>query len=227
MNKLFSVTGGPITLEPGQMDNTTFTGTYVLLQSDVDAGQRQNTATVHSKDPQNVDVNNTGNKTVNLPKAASISIVKNGVWNDLNSDGNADAGETISYTFTVTNTGNVTLSNIFVTDPLSSVTHGPTTLSPGQMDNTTFTGTYVLLQTDVDADQRLNTATVHFNNDTATTEIYTLTIHDALPISASISIVKNGVWNDLNSDGNADAGETISYTFTVTNTGNVTLSNVL
>ncbi|MBK7880309.1 MAG: DUF11 domain-containing protein [Saprospiraceae bacterium] len=224
---LFAVSGGPITLAPGQMDNTTFTGTYVLLQSDVDAGVRLNTATVNGKDPQDITITDSDDETVTLPKSASIDIVKTGVWNDVNADGNADAGETVSYTFKVTNTGNVTLTNIVVTDPLFAVSGGPITLAPGQMDNTTFTGTYTLLQSDVDAGVRLNTATVNGKDpqDITITDSDDETVN--LPKSASIDIVKTGVWNDVNADGNADAGETVSYTFKVTNTGNVTLTNIL
>ena len=37
----------------------------------------------------------------------------------------ADAGETISYSFTVTNTGNLTITGITVTDPLVTMLGGP------------------------------------------------------------------------------------------------------
>jgi len=49
-------------------------------------------------------------------------------------------GETITYHFTVTNTGNVTLHGVTVTDPKVTVTGGPTTLDVGEADNTTFSG---------------------------------------------------------------------------------------
>src|SRR2546430_6489908 len=43
-----------------------------------------------------------------------------------------------------------------------------------------------------------------FFNDTATTEIYTLSLHDALPISATMVGM---VYKDLNGNGQRDAGE--------------------
>ena len=70
-------------------------------------------------------------------------------------------------TFTVTNTGNVTLTNVTVTDPLITVTGTPiASLAPGASDAATFTGTYTLTQADIDAGTLTNTATATgtFNN---------------------------------------------------------------
>src|ERR1051325_12117452 len=39
-----------------------------------------------------------------------------------------------------------------------------------------------------------------FFNDTATTEIYTLSLHDALPISATITRGEDGTWSGRQSD---------------------------
>jgi len=45
----------------------------------------------------------------------------------------------------VTNTGNVTLHNVTVTDAKVTVVGGPlASLAPGASDSTTFTGTYTL-----------------------------------------------------------------------------------
>ncbi|MCW5521242.1 DUF11 domain-containing protein, partial [Aureitalea sp. L0-47] len=72
----------------------------------------------------------------------------------------AAPGDTITYAFTVTNTGNVTLSNVVVTDPLVTMAGGPiVSLAPGASDSTTFTATYVITQADIDAGQFTNQAT--------------------------------------------------------------------
>ena len=60
------------------------------------------------------------------------------------------AGSTIAYSFVVTNTGNVTLTSVGVSDPkVGPVTCPATTLAPGA--STTCTATYTLTQADVDA----------------------------------------------------------------------------
>ena len=71
--------------------------------------------------------------------------------------GNA-AGDTIDYSFVVTNTGNVTLDPVSVDDPLVGAVSCPvSSLAPGA--STTCSATYVLTQADVDAGSVTNTAT--------------------------------------------------------------------
>ncbi len=70
-----------------------------------------------------------------------------------------EVGDIISYTFTVRNTGNVTLYNVVVTDPQATVMGGPlASLAVGASDSTTFTATYTITQADLDAGQVDNTA---------------------------------------------------------------------
>ena len=157
---MVTVTGGPITLAPGADDSSTFTGTYDITQSDIDAGVKDNTATATGSSPGNSnDVADTGSHTEPLSPSPSINILKTGTFNDESKDGSAQVGETIGYTFTVTNTGNVTLSNVTVSDPMVTVTGGPITLAPGAVDSSTFTGTYTLTQTDIDLQRKDNEAT--------------------------------------------------------------------
>ncbi|WP_445083361.1 DUF7507 domain-containing protein, partial [Algoriphagus sp. oki45] len=114
-----------------------------------------------SSDPTPVEEPSTECETCTetvIPQNPAIALLKDGIFNDENQDGFGNVGETISYTFTVTNTGNVTLNNIMVTDPLVTVSGGPISLAPGASDNTTFTATYVLTQDDIDAGYVVNTA---------------------------------------------------------------------
>ena len=151
-----TVVGGPTTLDVGETDTTTFTGSYQITQADVDAGHFSNTAEANSEE----SVPDEDDEDVDLPQNAALSIVKTGAWVDGDDDGFADAGETINYTFTVTNEGNVTLPDVVVTDLVGGVTvvGGPTTLDVGESDTTTFTGSYQITQADVDAGHFSNTA---------------------------------------------------------------------
>jgi uncharacterized repeat protein (TIGR01451 family) len=74
------------------------------------------------------------------PDTPAISVVKLATLGDTNSNGKSDAGETISYSFKVTNTGNVALTTVAVADPMldlvvgsAAVTCSPTTLVPAAM----------------------------------------------------------------------------------------------
>jgi uncharacterized repeat protein (TIGR01451 family) len=94
-------------------------------------------------------------------KPPSLDIVKAGVL-DMTVVAPADqanVGDKINYSFTVTNTGGVTLINVTVTDPKVTVVGGSITLAPGASDSTTFTGSYTLTQADIDAGKVDNTAT--------------------------------------------------------------------
>ncbi|WP_449406753.1 DUF7507 domain-containing protein [Nonlabens ponticola] len=178
-----TVTGTAIAqLEPGASDSTTFTGTYILTQDDIDAGRYQNSATVSADSPSdaviqdisddpdnNADVDTEADGEPDDPtitlllEDSSIAVIKTSVFDDAGSgdtddDGNgtAQVGETITYSFRVTNTGSTTLTNITLEDVLleganGTLSGGPiASLSPGAFDDTTFTGSYTITQDDID-----------------------------------------------------------------------------
>ncbi|MCH7403936.1 DUF7507 domain-containing protein, partial [Belliella kenyensis] len=92
---------------------------------------------------------------------AALTLLKSGTFVDSNGDGFAQVGETISYSFTVRNTGNVEITNLLITDPLVTVVGGPlASLAPGAIDESTFTATYTITQADIDAGYVYNLATV-------------------------------------------------------------------
>ncbi|OXA93880.1 hypothetical protein B0A75_20080, partial [Flavobacterium oncorhynchi] len=92
----------------------------------------------------------------------SIAIVKTAHFNDENGDGNAKVGETITYNFAVTNTGNVALTNVYIVDPLIGITMtgGPIYLAVGEEDTTSFTGIYSIVQADINLGSISNQAEV-------------------------------------------------------------------
>ncbi|MCY1230530.1 hypothetical protein D9M72_429440 [compost metagenome] len=95
-----------------------------------------------------------------LEQNPGIALIKTAIFNDENNNGIAEAGETITYNFTVTNTGNVSLSDVTINDPLPGVvvSGGPITLAVGQSDSTTFTATYAITQADINAGSVSNQA---------------------------------------------------------------------
>ena len=93
----------------------------------------------------------------------SIAIIKTAVSNDENGNGNAEAGETITYSFIVTNTGNVPLHNIVVSDPLPGivVSGGPIDLNVNEIDKVSFSAEYAITQNDINNGSVSNQATVY------------------------------------------------------------------
>jgi uncharacterized repeat protein (TIGR01451 family) len=92
----------------------------------------------------------------------SIALVKTAKLNDENGDGYAQSGETITYSFKITNTGNTPLTAITISDPLPGITMigDPLTLNEGESDSVTFTGNYIILQSDINRGSVSNQATV-------------------------------------------------------------------
>src|SRR5205823_4820234 len=133
-----------------------------------------------------------------------------------------------TWTYNVTNTGNVTLSNVVVTDdngtPLNTAddfTVGTVaSLAPGATATLTHTGIAT-------AGQYGNVGTAKGTDVIGETVTATNPDHyfGALP---SIKLVKltNGTDNDTGTVPLLPVGRIVTWTYNVTNTGNVTLNNV-
>ncbi len=213
------------TLAPG--DDTDCTATYTVTQTDVDAGSVINTATATGTPPSGPDVSDTDPATVDLTPDPAITLTKTGSLADTNADGVDSEGDTVTYTFAVENTGNVTLDPITVNDPLSglsAVTCPVSSLAPG--DDTDCSATYTLTQTDIDTGSVINTATATGTppSGPATTDTDTETV--PLTPDPAIDLTKTGSLADTNGDGADSSGDVITYLFTVENTGNVTLDPI-
>ncbi len=129
---------------------------YAVTQADIDAGSVTNLATASAAGTSS----NQDSVVVTATQNPAITVVKTGAFaDDGNLDGFADPGESISYTFAVSNGGNVTLTNVTVTDPLVTVSGSATTLGVGETDTTTFTASYIITQADIDTGTVPNTAT--------------------------------------------------------------------
>ncbi|SMG36795.1 DUF7507 domain-containing protein, partial [Sphingobacterium psychroaquaticum] len=162
-----------------------------------------------------------------------------------NGDSKVNVGDKITYTFKVTNTGNVTLTNVTITDDNATVVGGPiATLAPGAVDGSTFTAEYTLTQADIDKGgvYNLATATGTDPDGSPVTETSTdptpvdpndpnhpgvdpgcptCTI-TVLPQTGEMEIIKTS-----STSASYKVGDIINYTIVVRNTGNVTLHNIV
>ena len=166
------------------------------------------------------------------PFSSELQIIKDGTL-DLGPDGIANPGDVINYTFAITNSGNVTLFLLNVTDTIVTPVTCETgeVLPPDQilavpaMATLNCSGTYTITQADIDAKQVLNTVTVSGTDPRGDTVTATDNHDEPIPAVPSISLIKTGAL-DLGPDGIANPGDLINYTFDVANTGNVTMSSV-
>ncbi|WP_123907060.1 gliding motility-associated C-terminal domain-containing protein, partial [Flavobacterium johnsoniae] len=97
----------------------------------------------------------------------AIALIKTAVFNDENRNGIANAGETITYKFVVTNTGNVPLKGITISDPLPGVVMSGQAidLDVNQSNETNFTAVYKVTQTDINNGKVSNQAVVKGNSE--------------------------------------------------------------
>ncbi len=122
----------------------------------------------------------------------------------------AHEGDVVVYNFTVTNTGDTKLKNVGIDDDIAeNELCGDTELDPGE--STYCTATYTIpTQQSADVTNTVTASGTDCDDTTVTdTDTHTLDV-----LHASIKAVKDGPASAL-------AGSTVTYTFTVTNTGDV------
>lgn len=144
----------PATLE--LTESITCQASYTVTQDDINNSSYTNDASVTGEDAVGTPVSDIDAVTVGGPGAGpSMTLVK-----EADTAGPVDVGDVIGYTLTTSNTGNVTLFDVLVTDDLialSCLPGNPVDLSPGE--RITCTGDYTVTAADVDAQQPIfNTA---------------------------------------------------------------------
>ncbi|WP_124020460.1 DUF7507 domain-containing protein, partial [Flavobacterium tructae] len=260
------VSGSLASLAPGATDSSSFTAVHTITLADMNNGQVDNVATVTGTPPTGSPV--TAKSTdpspicstcppkdpaacpsctvVPLTSSPKVTVSKKGVYVDANADGIVNAGDRIDYTFTVRNTGNVTLAPVTISDANAVVSGSLASLAPGATDSSSFTAVHTITLADMNNGQVDNVATVTGTPPTGSP--VTAKSTDPSPIcstcppkdpaacpsctvvpltsSPKVTVSKKGVYVDANADGIVNAGDRIDYTFTVRNTGNVTLAPV-
>ena len=209
---LTNLTSNIANMAPG--NNRTFSTIYTVVAGDISAGQVVNTATASYTFGSNnytetarhtVPAILTGNEITISKSASSASF--------------SYVSEVITYTIRVTNSGNVTLTNILVSDPLTGLYQTISSLAPGA--DRTFTPTYSITQNDINRGYVNNTAIANYNfggnpySESASVQI-TASLNPGLNLSKSASLTSY-----------SSVGQTLTYTIILSNTGNVTLTSIL
>jgi uncharacterized repeat protein (TIGR01451 family) len=130
----------------------------------------------------------------------------------------AMVGQIITYTYRVTNTGNVNLTGLIAMDDrLGPVSFGTTTLEPQQSTSSTLA--YPVIEADLPGPLQ-NTVTVTASSTSgdvgaSASEAVTLTYQAGLSVTQEISMASG------------TAGQPITFTYIISNTGNVSLTDLM
>ena len=205
-----------------------YTASHVVTLAEMDAGTDiVNTATADSDQtgPDSDDA------SIPVQQAPGIAIDKavvgvNGALG--NNNGVLDfVNDVVSYAVTVTNTGNITLHDVTVNDPLTGLSVNGVTLAPGASE--TYQTSYTITQADLDTngggDGLIENTAIADSLETgpvSDTEQVGIFPSKALSIDKKLVSITNGNDNQV-----ADAvGDILNYSVTVSNLGVVTLTNV-
>ena len=210
------------TLAPGE--EQTFETSYVVTEADVLAGKVINNVTGTATDPTNPDQPDTpvvpGEKEDPVEKPnPSLTVVKTS-----DKTGQVKLGDEITYTITVTNNGNVTISGVKLNDSLTGDNWTLGDIKPGEI--VTRTTTYTVTEADILAGKVENHATAAGKdpngNDITGEGEKTVTTEESKP---HITVTKETTSTPKNGETYA-LGEEITYKITAKNDGNLTLTNV-
>ncbi|MCB2178278.1 DUF11 domain-containing protein, partial [bacterium] len=183
------------------------------------AGDLVNTATV---DPGTVitesnENNNDGSDTVTVINATpAMTVAKSSTTTTVTA-----ADQVVPYSYTVTNTGDVTLTNVTLADDNTDAApacspNQPATLAP--TEKMTCTASHTVTQDEINAGGNLtNIATA----DSDQTEAVTDTLNIPISGTTSMTVAKSSTTTSVTA-----ADQVVPYSYTVTNTGTVTLTNV-
>jgi Bacterial lectin/Domain of unknown function DUF11 len=203
--------------------STTCRATYAVTAADIAAGGVRDTATATAHGPDGAPTTSPpADAVVDTVLAPGLSLTKIAEPVSL-----TEAGQTITYDYVVTNSGDFTLTGLTVTDTAFSGSGTPptitcdiATLTPGQQ--VICTGSYTVTQEDVDSGQVTDTATA--TGTPPTGPAVTSPESDAtveIPPLPSLALVKSADPTAVTA-----AGEFIAYAFLVTNNGNVTIDHL-
>lgn len=162
---------------------------------------------------------------------------------DISNDTMLQAGDVLTYTITVKNTGNVTVNDLTISDTFNgtgdqpqggfnwtgkagawtgNVAVGP--LPAGQ--TTTYEYTYTVVDTDKGATLK-NEATLRIDEEYAGSVVNENVVADpSVTVDKTYTVMRDGKTVEVSNDNPLKVGDAITYTITVTNDGNIALENL-
>ena len=200
----------------------TLIGTYTVTALDVTTGSITNIGSGDSNetgpDTATVITPVVGSPALNTTKALTANA-------DGDASGTVTQGDVLTFTVTVTNTGNVPLTNVVVSDSLITPTGGTTPCANVAVAGTcTLIGTYTVTALDVTTGSITNIG----SGDSDETGPDTATVITPVVGSPALNTTKALTANaDGDASGTVTQGDVLTFTVTVTNTGNVPLTNVV
>lgn len=212
--------GASTDLAAGQ--SATFEMTYTVRQADLDHGRIVDRATVSATPGRGPALTNDSNAvTVTAVQSPALTLDKTVLPLTVDS-----AGDDVAYSFVVTNTGNVTVDAVGITETAFSGSGGtPAATCPsGSLAPAAFvtcTADYTITQADMDAGVLDNTAVARAEFDGAGILSPSSSATVSVDQDPSLDLVKSALPATIGS-----AGQSIVYSFLVTNDGNVTIDGI-
>ncbi len=198
------------------------TATYTITEADILNGKFVNTVTAVVG---NLKKTATASVTPEKPNG-HLTVDKETTSTPENGESYA-LGEEITYKITVTNDGNLTITGITVTDELTGDEWTIDSLKPG--DSKEFTASYTVTEDDILAGEVLNIATAKGKSpDPEKPDVPVDPGEDPEPTedpNAHVTIEKSVTSQPAEND-KYKAGEIITYEITVTNDGNMTITDL-
>ena len=209
-------------VKPGK--EITASAAYTVTEADIVNGTFTNNVKATFS---GVDKEYTGTDTVDKFEESRPHMTITKVTKDAGEDHIYKLGETINYVITVKNDGNLTLTNVKIEDALTGNAGENAwtidTFAPGETQ--TFETSYVVTEADVIAGKVVNNATGEAENPDPKKEETPVTPGEKEdPVETpnpGLTVVKTS-----DTEGQVALGQKITYTITVTNNGNVTISGV-
>jgi uncharacterized repeat protein (TIGR01451 family) len=202
----------------------TVQASYTLTLADMNAGSVTNTAHASGSTGSNTIVSGNASVSATLTAVPKLAVTKTANLASVNL-----AGQLITYTIAVSNPGNVTVSAITVSDPLGTVicpVSGNATIaslapSASQSCTLTYTVTQNNLNTNGGGTGKISNTATAAGSFGATPVSKTGSTTVNIVLNPKLTIVKT-----FNPPGPFALNATITYTYKVTNSGNVTMTAV-